>query len=1084
MKQLKHCAAIAATLLFCANINAQIVINEYSSSTSTFLDEYKEESDWIELCNTSADEVDLKGWHLSDDKANPGKWTFPSVKIPAGGYLLVMASGKDLTTVADSSYLHTNFNISSDGEAIFLVNAADSIVHQTDTLSIPCNSSRGLSLDSTKSWVFFAVPTPGAANTTKGYATSATTTVKFSPEGGFQSSALTVTLCTDGNTPIYYTTDCTEPTACDSLLYTGPIAIDSTTVIRATTFNSNLMTGQPSTQTYIFPNRLHFLDRNLVTGEVYHDTIRRQYLKPGIDTNMVYEIYINGGDISEYVFDTLIVYNPHYVQEHPAQFKLPVVSLTTQPENLWDYNTGIYVFGPNADLSAEPYYGANFHEDWERPVHVELYWTNGEKRLDQDAGMKIAGAWSRSNYQKSFALHARNAYGKKYFDAKLFDELDITRFKSFVLRDSGNDCFVTHYRDAMITHLVAANNIDIQAYQPVVFYLNGEYWGILNIREKLNEYYVENHYPHVDHDKVDILEGKGDGVTASEGTVDDYNALMDFIKSNDMAVDANYQKVVAQIDVDEYIEYLVTEIYGGNDDWPHNNVKMWKSQKNGGRWRWFLYDTDQSYHIWDRTEDRPEYDKLATCLAEKGKNGDTWSNVMLINMVKNTTFLNELVNRFADRMNREFLPQNVAHLVDSLYNNIKDEIQYHSYILGLDDPTGNDIKKFAKSRPKYMRKHLRKHFDVGDDVVLTLNANNSKAGYIELNSLTLKKFPWDGSYFTNVPVELRAVARPGYKFVRWENTDRNDTIISTQAGITLSLATNATIKVVFEPDGSSQYNSVVINEINCKSADDYDTKDWIELYNTTAAAINLSGWKVCDEKPENAFTIPVGTVIEPYGYLVVCENQNKLIKYNPNLTNYVGDFEFGLGKDDKVQLFDSEGTLIDEVVYSKSWGDANGSGKTLALTDPFAENAIAKYWNDNDMYGTPGAHNGLFKPSHNDFNSNERVSIDTIPSQSSNPEPNVSIADAQVVSASAFCYPNPVSNEGVIAWRQSADANVRIELFNAFGSGLAQICNEWFAQGRHDIDISSTISNCMPGLYIARITIEGQVPINVRIIKQ
>ena len=126
----------------------------------------------------------------------------------------------------------------------------------------------------------------------------------------------------------------------------------------------------------------------------------------------------------------------------------------------------------------------------------------------------------------------------------------------------------------------------------------------------------------------------------------------------------------------------------------------------------------------------------------------------------------------------------------------------------------------------------------------------------------------------------------------------------------------------------------------------------------------------------------------------------------------------------------------------------------------------------------------MFKPSHTDFNSNERVFIDTIPSQSSNPGQNVDIADAQTVSTSAFCYPNPVSNEGVIAWRQSADANVRIELFNAFGSGLAQICNEWFAQGRHDIDISSTISNCLPGLYVARITIEGQVPVNVRIIKQ
>ena len=203
-KPLKFCAAIAATFLFCASTNAQIVINEYSSATSSFLDEYNEESDWIELYNTSAAEVDLNGWHLSDDKANPSKWTFPSVKIPANGYLLVMASGKNLTDVAAGKYLHTNFNISSDGEAIFLANAADSIVHQTDTLPVPCNSSRGLSLDSTKTWVYFAIPTPGAANITKAYASSTATSVKFSPEGGLQTSAVTVTLSTEGNTPISF----------------------------------------------------------------------------------------------------------------------------------------------------------------------------------------------------------------------------------------------------------------------------------------------------------------------------------------------------------------------------------------------------------------------------------------------------------------------------------------------------------------------------------------------------------------------------------------------------------------------------------------------------------------------------------------------------------------------------------------------------------------------------------------------------------------------------------------------------------------------------------------------------------------
>ena len=390
-----------------------------------------------------------------------------------------------------------------------------------------------------------------------------------------------------------------------------------------------------------------------------------------------------------------------------------------------------------------------------------------------------------------------------------------------------------------------------------------------------------------------------------------------------------------------------------------------------------------------------------------------------------------------------------------------------AYLWGGGD-RGDRMKAFAKSRPDYMRKHLRKNLDVGDDVVLTLNTNDSKAGYIELNSLTLKKFEWSGSYFKNVPVKLRAVARPGYKFVRWEFSGGLPE--STCAGLELTLDNNATINAVFEKDANAAFNSVVINEINYKSADDFDTKDWIELYNTTAATINLSGWKLLDGEADEAFIMPVGTTIEAYGYLVVCANQNKLLAFNPTVTNYVGDFTFGLSKEDKIQLFDSEGTLIDEVSYAKSWGDANGTGKTIALTDPFADNANYKLWSDSDMHGTPGAQNGTFKPSNDNFSTNEKVFVD--------------ITEAQAANASAVCYPNPVSSEAALVWQQTADANVRIELFNAFGNCVAQICNEWFAQGHQQIDISRAISNCSPGLYIARITIDGQSPLNVRIIKQ
>ena len=458
---------------------------------------------------------------------------------------------------------------------------------------------------------------------------------------------------------------------------------------------------------------------------------------------------------------------------------------------------------------------------------------------------------------------------------------------------------------------------------------------------------------------------------------------------------------------------------------------------------------------------------MAKCLTEKGKNGDTWSNVLLRNLVKNTTFRNELANRFADRMNYEFRPSNVRKLIDSLYNNIKDEMWYHSYLWGGGN-NGDGMKDFASSRPNNMRKHLRNSFDVGDDVDVTLNANDNKAGYVELNSLTLKEFPWTGSYFTNVPIKLRAVARPGYKFVRWEMS--GDFPEATCAGVEVTLCSDATINAIFEKDENASFNSVVINEINYKAADDFDTKDWIELYNTTAAAINLSGWKLLSNDPDNAFTIHVGTVIEPYGYLVACSNQNKMIKYNPTLTNFVGDFGFSLSKEDKVQLFDSEGNLIDEIEYAKSWGDANGNGRTLALTDPFADNANYKLWNNNDMHGTPGAQNGTFNPSFTDFSSNEKIFVD--------------ITEAQVANMSAVCYPNPVSSEAALAWQQTADGNVRVDLFNAFGSCVAQICDGWFAQGQQQIDISRAIGTCTPGLYIAKINIDGQSPLNVRIIKQ
>ncbi len=1044
---MKKIQLLAFSVLTAMAANAQIVINEYCANSTSFLDEYGDSNDWIELLNTSSADVNLDGWHLSDKADNLTKWTFPAVTIKAGEYLKIFASSKDLKEIAAGKFLHTNFNISSDGEAFFLSDASGKIIHQTDSIAVPNDVSRGLSPDGNGSWVFFAEPTPGAANTTKAFATAQTPQVRISPEGGVKTSAVTITLETDGNSPIYYTLDCSVPTS-KSMKYTGPITVDTTTIIRAITFNDDMLPAQPATQSYIFGRRLRWVNRD-------------KQGKP-ITTEQSWGGWggWGGGQQTTKV-------DPNKTLSHSSTFDLPVVSLTTAPDNLWDYNTGLIVEGPNADLDATPR-RANYYNDWEKPIHVEIY-KDGEKIVDQDAGVQVAGAYSRMNDQKSLSIHARSSYGKKYFDAKIFDELDLTRFKAFTLRNSGNDFGGTHFRDAMITHLVAGTNIDIQAYQPAVVFLNGEYYGILNIREKINEHYIEEHYPHVDHDKVDLIVASDvtKDMSAKEGDMKAYDALISYVESNDMSTDACYLYIKSVMDMDEYMEYMVSEIFGSNNDWPHNNVKMWKSKKAGGRWRWFLFDTDQCYSIWS---DQSGDDKLAVCLSEKDQHGNTWANKLFRNLAKNKQFKNELANRFADRMNNEFLQKNINHLIDSLFDNISTEIGSHNQRWGKGTNDGNGMKEFAKKRPQNVRDHLRKHFNVGADVKVTISNSDAKAGYVQLNSLTMKKFPWSGTYFKNVPISIRAVARPGYKFSHWEDADGKN--VDEHEGISVTLATTSKYTAIFEED-DSDFNNVVINEINYKSADDFDTKDWIELYNTTSAGINLAGWKLSAGSLDEAFTIPAGTIIPPYGYLVVSSNQNKLIKLNPNLTgvSVVGDFEFGLGKTDKVQLLDSEGNLVDEIEYAKSWGDADGTGCTLALTDPFADNANYKLWSDKDLHGTPGTENGTFNPSHNDFTIVDNSFI-------------VDIEAQDVPEVYAMCHPNPVRSAAAIIWEQTIDGDVLVELYAATGFKMAVVADDWYETGTHSVDIGSITGHWPAGLYFAKISIYGQKPVIVRIVKQ
>ena len=290
----------------------------------------------------------------------------------------------------------------------------------------------------------FPEATPNDSNTTQGF-TGLVDQPMVSISGGFYTSPVTVTINPASlGDEIHYTLDGSEPNE-TSQIYTQPILINSTKVLRAKSFRAGLLASKTITNTYLI---------NFITS-------------------------------------------------------LTVVSLSTDPANLFDEEFGIYALGDSAEANF-PYFGANFWQDWERPVHVELFETDGTKGFGINMGIKIFGGWSRGNAQKSFALFARGQYGESILNYKLFDELPFEEYESFVLRNSGNDWLSTMFRDGFMTSLVDDVDIDKQDYQPALLFINGEYWGIQNIREKVNEHFLAQHH-NVNPDSVDILEYFGAG---------------------------------------------------------------------------------------------------------------------------------------------------------------------------------------------------------------------------------------------------------------------------------------------------------------------------------------------------------------------------------------------------------------------------------------------------------------------------------------------------------------------------------------------------------------------------------------------
>ena len=886
-----------------------------------------------------------------------------------------------------STDFHTNFKISADGESLYLANPSGAIADSVRIGALSLNNSYGRTLKDPLTWAVYTTSTPGKENTGEGLSGESTGVPTFSLPGGVYSAGLKVTL--------------TAPDKNDSIYYT----LDG------------------SEPTRLSSRAIREID--ILTSKVLKARILKSGFLPGITVTNSYILYSNK--------------------------KLPVVSLSMNPPDLWDYNTGIYVLGPNAEV-ADPHFGANYWMDWEKTCHFEMMETTGDKVIDLDAGVKIFGNWSRANAQKSMTIHARKSYGTDVIKYKLFKERPFDEFKSIVLRNSGNDWNNIMFRDGFLSNLTIGLNFDQMAYRPATIFLNGDYWGILNIREKIDENFIASNNG-VNANDVIMVENNGLPLI---GSADDWWKMYNFLDLNSMAIPANYDQVAAQMDINSFIDYFAFQIFIANWDWPGNNIRYWKTTDPASRWRWILHDTDFGLGIWGSKT--PEENSLAFATATDGPfwPNPPWSTLIFRKLLENTGFRNQFINRFADLMNTTLLPERINKSIDQKRDVIREEMVRHLQKWNGGSQSEwlarvEQMKVFVTARPYNVFTHIRQKYNFQTPQILRVSAD-SLQGTVQLNSLKLTQFPWRGSYFKEVPVTLTAVPKAGYRFLRWDGL----TAANTSKTITIAPTTGLQITAVFESDGS-HYDDIVINEISFNNAAPADPGDWVEIYNKGTADIYISGWKMTDSDPTHQFVFPAGTWIKADEYLVVSNDLAKITTVFGPIKNLVGTFAFGLGSTvDAVKLYSQEGQLIDEVNYGNDvpWQNYTFNELwSLELLNPNKDNNSGLNWVLSEKNGTPGLRNTPYIP-----DAIGELSLD---------QPTTELLQN---------YPNPFSKGTYIEFKLDQPGKYSISVLDVNGRIIRKLAGDDQLSSVHTLywdgndDSGKSVSN---GVYFYRLQSEG-----------
>lgn len=530
-------------------------------------------------------------------------------------------------------------------------------------------SGQSYGRDGSDNRFYYAEPTPGAQNG-KGYE-GITQLPAFSVTPGIYDNAVTVAITAGEGETIRYTTDCTTPNA-SSEVYSGELSISKNSVIRAAAFRDGYLSGDVATATYLF-------------------------------------------------------------RSDGVNHALPVVTLVTDPDNLWNSKTGIYATGDKFDpdaasyadtLKSATYYQAKFATEeqvdtiWEKPAAFSLFDDNGKQVFTQNVGIRIAGSFGRGRAQKGFNVIARKEYGKGSMEYPFFENRPYTEYKAVVLRAGAQDQNRSKIRDELASGLLEGTDINIlyQAYRPTVLYLNGEYWGVYFMKEKRNRFFVAQHEN--TENNVDLAIGKG-FKQRTYGDNSDWVNLYEYATTHDLSASDAYNYVAERMDVDSFRDYMIAEIYNGNTD--TYNFQYYRLK--GGKWKFIFYDFCWGFQS-------PGHETLAFRMGKTPS--DVCSAKLFAAMLQNKGWRDSFCRRFGELLNTAFAPERVSALIEELYGYVEPEIKRErekfnkDTFMGVKQPNTNlgtyegfqseisKLKDFAQRRPEELKRQLQSNLGLSD----------------------------------------------------------------------------------------------------------------------------------------------------------------------------------------------------------------------------------------------------------------------------------------------------------------------------------------------------------------------------------